>query len=99
MFLPILVASKVNNGASMIGVIVDVYTSDDRVYRYRVREVRRHQRALSDAMAATTQELWLQTSEGPSGAYAKVQLVAVPQGNGPARSADAHPTPRPLKCS
>jgi len=99
MFLPILDASLVNNGQGMTGMIVQVYTSDDRVFLYTVTEVRRHQRSLSDAINATAQELWLQTSEGPSGAYPKVQLVAIPLSNSPASYVDAHPVPRPLVCS
>jgi Sortase domain len=99
MFLPILDASLVNNGAAMIGMVVQVYTSDDRMFLYTVTEVRRHQRSLTDAINATAQELWLQTSEGPSGAYPKVQLVARPLSRGPASYADAHPVPRPVVCS
>jgi hypothetical protein len=99
MFLPILTASEVNNGSAMIGLLVRVYTSDDRVYRYQVRQVRRHQRSLTDAILANASQLWLQTSEGPSGAYPKVQLIALPLGSDPASAADAHPTARPVRCS
>jgi len=99
MFLPILDASLVNNGAAMIGMVVQVYTSDDRLFLYTVTQVRRHQRSLTDAVDATAQELWLQTSEGPSGAYPKVQLVARPLSSKPASYADAHPLPRPVVCA
>jgi hypothetical protein len=98
MFLPILDASMVNNGHAMIGMLVQVYTSDDREFLYTVTEVRRHQRTLNDAIVATVPELWLQTSEGPSGAYPKVQLVAKPLSSGPASYVDAHPVPRPVVC-
>jgi hypothetical protein len=99
MFLPILTASQANNGQSMIGMLVQVYTSDDRYHLYVVTEVRRHARTLADAKAATAQELWLQTSEGPSGAFPKVQLVAVPLTAGRTSPADAHPTAQPTVCS
>src|SRR5262245_59907891 len=63
MSLPILNASKINDGKAMIGMIVEVYTSDDRLFLYEITEVRRHVRDLDDALAATTEQMWLQTSE------------------------------------
>ena len=102
MFLPILSASKVNNGAAMIGMIVEVYTSDDRLFLYEVTEVRRHQRVLTDAVNATTEQMWLQTSEGarqPPGVVGpKTQLIALPLSEGPADHDDAHPVAHPRKC-
>ena len=35
MFLPLLRASKTNNGAAMIGKLVYVYTSDSKAVVYR----------------------------------------------------------------
>jgi hypothetical protein len=102
MFLPILDASKVNNGAKMIGMIVQVYTSDDQLFLYEITEVRRHQTSLEDALNATTEELWLQTSEGPRAAPGvitpKTQVLAVPFSQGPADPAEAHPVPKPVAC-
>ncbi|MCI0344461.1 MAG: sortase, partial [Chloroflexi bacterium] len=102
MFLPILNASKVNNGAAMLGMIVEVYTSDDRLFLYEVTEVRRHQVVLTDAVNATTEQMWLQTSEGarqPPGVVGpKTQVVAMPLSEGPADHEDAHPVPRPRDC-
>jgi hypothetical protein len=54
MFLPILDASKVDDGAAMIGMLVEVYTSDDQLFLYEIVEVRRHQTTLDDAANATT---------------------------------------------
>jgi len=99
MFLPILDASLINNGKSMIGMLVQVYTSDNMYFLYQVAQVRRHQVTLADAITAKDQELWLQTSEGPNGTPGKVQLVALPLSSGPADPADAHPIPRPVVCS
>ena len=99
MFLPILTASMVENGRALIGMVVEVYTSDARSHLYRIVQVRRHQRSVADAIAATASELWLQTSEGPSGAFPKVQLVALPLTSGRADPAVARPTARPLRCS
>jgi hypothetical protein len=98
MFLPILDASKISNGKRMIGMIVQVFTSDDRLYLYEIREVRRHQTTLADAIGAATEELWLQTSEGPRGTPGKTQVIALPLSAGPADPADAHPTPKPVAC-
>ncbi len=102
MFLPILDASRVNDGARMIGMLAQVFTSDDRLYLYEVVEVRRHQTSLDDAFAATASELWLQTSEGPRApdgvVSPKTQLVARLLSSGPADPAEAHPTPHPIAC-
>ncbi|MCI0584445.1 MAG: sortase [Chloroflexi bacterium] len=98
MFLPILEASKVNNGASMLGMIVEVYTSDDQLFLYEITEVRRHQLDLDDAVAATTEQLWLQTSEGPKGTKPKTQVVGRFLSTGAADHAAAHPDANPVAC-
>ena len=98
MFLPLLDQSRINNGQAMLGMLVQVYTSDNRYYLYQISEVRRHQLTLADAIAARDQELWLQTSEGPKGTPGKLQVIATPISSGPATLADAHPTPRPIVC-
>ncbi len=98
MFLPILDASKVNNGAAMLGMIVEIYTSDDQLYLYEISEVRRHQLDLDAAVAATTEQLWLQTSEGPKGTRPKTQVVAQFLSTGPADHAAAHPVAKPRVC-
>jgi len=98
MFLPILDASKVDNGAGMLGMIVEVYTSDDQLFLYEITEVRRHQLDLDDAVAATTEEMWLQTSEGPKGTRPKTQVVARFLSTGAADHAAAHPVANPVVC-
>lgn len=98
MFLPILTASKIDNGAKMLGMLVEVYTSDDRLFLYEIREVRRHQTSLLDAIAATSEQVWLQTSEGPKGTVGKTQVVAMLLSEGAADPADAHPKPKPVVC-
>jgi Sortase domain len=97
MFLPMLDASKVNNGQGMLGLLVQVYTSDDQLFLYEIISVRRHQTDLNRAIKAKTEQLWLQTSEGfhiPQ----KLQVVAKFITSGPTRHADAHPTPHPVVC-
>jgi hypothetical protein len=98
MFLPILTASQIDNGAKMLGMTVQVYTSDDQLFVYEISEVRRHQLNLDAAVAATTEQLWLQTSEGPKGTRPKTQVVATFVSSGPADHQDAHPVPHPRVC-
>jgi hypothetical protein len=101
MFLPILDASKVNNGFRMIGMIVEVYTSDDMLFLYEVTKVIRHvpfDTGLDDALAATTDQVWLQTSEGIGTKFPKLQIMGEPLSNGPADPAKAHPSPKPRAC-
>lgn len=98
MFLPILTASRIQNGKKMLGMIVEVYTSDDQRFLYEIVEVRRDQRDLNDAIAATTDELWLQTSEGPKGTPGKTQVRATFLSQEAADPAKAHPKARPVVC-
>ena len=76
MFLPLLTESERNNGQRMVGMAVEVYTSDDWKFVYTIKEVRRHTRSLDDAFHTTTERLWLQTSEGARGTVPKLQVVA-----------------------
>lgn len=98
MFLPILTASLTNNGQSMIGMLIQVYTSDNMEFVYEVVEVRRHVTDLDSAFATTNQTLWLQTSEGPRGTIPKVQVIATPFSSSPADPAAAHPKANPVFC-
>jgi hypothetical protein len=78
---------------------VEVYTSDDQLFLYEVTEVRLHQLNLDAAAHATTEQLWLQTSEGPKGTPGKTQLLAMPLITLPADHKAAHPTPHPVNCA
>ncbi len=98
MFLPILDASLVRDGAGMLGLVVEVWTSDDQRFLYQITEVRRHQTDLNDAINATGEELWLQTSEGPRGTPGKTQVIATLLSEGATDAADAHPVPKPVEC-
>lgn len=102
MFLPILEASlKEDQGFSMIGMIAEVYTSDDMLFLYEITEVRRHvpfDTGLDDALAATEDEVWLQTSEGIGTTFPKLQIVGKPLSSGPADPAKAHPSAKPRRC-
>jgi sortase (surface protein transpeptidase) len=82
----------------MVGKLVYVYTSDDKLFIYEITEVRVHQLDLNDALDATTEELWLQTSEGPKGTPGKTQVKAVLLIVEDADHTEAHPLPRPVNC-
>ena len=104
MFLPILESSQVKDGKAMIGMVVQVFTSDDMVFLYQIADVYRHQDSLDTVFNATGENLFLQTSEGPPAGYAGhtglVMIVrADPISSEPANHADAHPVAKPRVCS
>ncbi len=80
---------------SMVGMIVQVFTNDDLMFEYQITKVLLHQLTLDAPLSATTEQLWLQTSEGPKGTPGKTQLVAQPLLVLPADHATANPTPAP----
>jgi sortase (surface protein transpeptidase) len=86
------------NAKKMLGMIVQVYTSDDKLYLYEIREFRLHALNLDTALAAMSEELWLQTSEGPKGTPGKTQLRAFLLSVSAADPKDAHPKPKPVVC-
>lgn len=94
MFLPLLETPE----REQRGMVVEVWTSDDLRFLYEIVDVRRDQRDLDDALGATTEQLWLQTSEGPRGTPGKTQVIAEPLSVEVADPADAHPKPRPVDC-
>lgn len=99
MFLPLLTASQNNNGRKMLGMTVEIYTSDNWLYIYTITEVRRHTLSLQDAIDARTERLWMQTSEGPEGTVPKLQVVADFLAAETTDPELAHPKPHPRICS
>ena len=103
MFLPLLTHSQVNNGKDMIGMYAVVYTDDNQRHIYEIDQVIRHvstsSASLDRAFAATTDQLWLQTSEGPNKDSTKLQVVATPLGVLAADPADAHPAGKGRVCA
>ena len=97
MFLPLLTESKKSSFGLLPGMLVRVYTSDNKVYTYRVVQVLRHQLYVPPA-TTTVGRLWLQTSEGPAGTRPKLLLVASQISVAAASYAASHPTPRPVRC-
>ena len=99
MFGPIYEAVMVRHAPkALIGLIVQVYTSDNRLYLYEITKVLPHQTTLDVAVNAKSEQLWLQTSEGGPGTVGKTQVVAMPLSVGSADPADAHPVAKPLVC-
>jgi hypothetical protein len=85
---------------SLIGLPVDVYTSDDQRFVYSITKILPRVKAdshfLDGPLAVTSETLWLQTSTGPNASYPKLQVVALPVGVVPADHAAAHPKARPV---
>jgi hypothetical protein len=102
MFGPIYEIAMVRkNPKKFLGMIVQLYASDDKVYLYEVTEYRLHvvgNAALQDAINADREQLWLQTSEGPKGTPGKTQVIARLVSVGAADHADANPRPHPVAC-
>ena len=96
--LAVLTASQKDNGKSMIGMLIEVYTTDNMEFLYEAVAVRRHITNLDSAFATTDETLWLQTSEGPVGTVQKVQVIAKPLSSGPADPTAAHPKANPIVC-
>jgi hypothetical protein len=101
MFGPIYeraIQKKSGGPKSMVGMLVQVYTNDDLLFEYEITQVKLHQLSLAAPQAATTEQLWLQTSEGPHGTPGKTQLLAEPLIVLPADHGTANPKPHPVVC-
>ena len=100
MFLPLLTASTRRNGASLIGALVQVYTSDEQEHVYQITQVKRHALDFSLALDAPpgARQLILQTSEGPKGTVPKLQVLAELVDVLPVSTREANPKARPRAC-
>ena len=100
MFLPLLRASERNNGRSLLGDLVQVYTADGTTYLYEIFRVKRHSRdfTLADDVPPGEQRLILQTSEGPKGTIPKLQVAARLVSIGSASLEAANPKAKPRDC-
>lgn len=101
MLLPLLEASRVDDGAALIGQQVDVYTADGQRYVYEAFVVDRHTTdySLADGVAPGEQRLVVQTSEGPVDDPLKLQLGARLVRTEPVPIAEARPSAAPRDCS
>jgi hypothetical protein len=79
-FLRLLTLSQVRNGDPMLGMLVEVYTSDARLYLYEIDAVRRHVTTKGftayPPVAGEPMDLILQTSEGNRNTEPKLQVHA-----------------------
>jgi len=98
MFLPLLSRSRINNGASLIGLRVKVYTSDSKVSTYQIISVRRHVTSIQSAFGVTSERLWMYTSEGPNSSYPKLIVTAKRLSTASTTYAASHPRARPVAC-
>ena len=98
MFLPLLTRSKINNGASLIGMKVRVYTSDSKVSTYQIISVRRHVTSIQSAVGVTSERLWMYTSEGPNSTYPKLVVIAKRLSTASTTYSASHPRARPVAC-
>jgi len=102
MFLPLLRTKA----KGQRGLTVEIWTSDDKFFKYQITDVFRHvpyDKGLDRPAAATAEELWLQTSEGPrpppgSPPGTKTQVLATFVSSAKADHAAAHPKARPVVC-
>ena len=99
MFLPLLTASQTTAGIQrLLGMTVEIYTSDNWRFVYTISEVHRHTRDLTEAFETNTERLFMQTSEGPAGTVPKLQVVADFLSADKTDIASAHPNAHPRIC-
>ena len=99
MFYPIYYLTMIKRTPNkMVGMLVDVYTSDSKLHVYKISKVLPHELTLNRAAAATHDELWLQTSEGPHGTPGKTEVVAEPVSISSASYAASHPKAHVVRC-
>jgi hypothetical protein len=98
MFLPLLTASKISNGAAMVGKPVYVYASNSVIHVYTITKVRRHVKTIQNAFDISSEVLWIQTSEGPNSTYPKLVIEAKRTGTKTTTYAASHPVPRIVRC-
>jgi hypothetical protein len=100
MFLPLLETSRVRDGAAMLGMLVQVYTSDARLYLYEIEEVRRHQLdyAITALPEGVEQQLVITTSEGSGAVREKLMIRARYLYSTAADPQRSNPTPRIVVC-
>ncbi len=83
----------------MVGMLVQVYTSDNKLYQYEISAVYPHQLNMNRAFDGKQEELWLQTSEGKHGTPGKTQVLAMPLSVWSVDPKLAHPAvPQQLVC-
>jgi hypothetical protein len=99
MFLPLLKEWQQNKGSQLIGKLVYVYTSDNKMHTYRITSlVTGLQTQMNKVYSAGQDKLWLQTSTGPNHTYPKLFVKSEWVSTVSVSHAAAHPTPHPKVC-
>jgi hypothetical protein len=103
MFGPLWNLDKANQLPTLIGLWVEVYTADNQDHVYQISQVLPGVEVSDPAWierpaSAKSDQLWLQTSEGPYETSTKLQVVAEPIGVVAASATDAHPTGKGSVC-
>jgi hypothetical protein len=101
MLLSMLQQSEVNEGASMLGNEVVVYTSAGWRHVYTITAVKPHATdyTIADDVAPTEQRLVVQTSEGRVGDPFKLQIAASPTASSQVPLEEALASPMPRDCA
>jgi hypothetical protein len=106
MFYPLyerVTLGRHGGSSSLLGMLVDVYTSDDQIYEYAISQIRPRVKAdshfLDGPLKVKKETLWLQTSTGPNASYPKLQVLADLLFVGPTSHAAAHPKAHPIDCA
>jgi hypothetical protein len=102
MFLPLLTVSNATDGEGLIGRRIFVQLADGRLLTYRVFRVRQRAapadvRIASQGRGPKEHRLVLQTSTGPAGTEAKLQVAA--RLVSATRTREKPPRPRPRPCA
>lgn len=95
-----LATSQVNDGASMVGQQVIVYTTGGWRHVYSISIVKRHATdySLADDLQPDEQRLIVQTSEGPATDPLKLQVAATPVSAEQVPLSEAIASPQPREC-
>jgi hypothetical protein len=101
MLLSVLEQSKVDDGVSMLGNEVIVYTSAGWRHVYTITEVKPHATdyTIADEVASGEQRLVVQTSEGRVGDPFKLQIAADPVTSSQVPLEEALASPMPRDCA
>ena len=101
MFLPLLDASKREDGAELLGVEVQVYSDDGQLHRYEIFEVERSAKDydLANSTPEGERRLILQTSEGAGAEVPKLVIGAEYLGSEEVDIEEATPEAQPRECS
>ncbi len=99
MFLPLLKEWQQNKGSQLIGKLVYVYTSDNKMHTYRIDSLATGLTSqMNKVFSAGYDKVWLQTSTGPNYTYPKLFVKSSWVSTVSVSYAAAHPTPHPKKC-